>query len=952
MDPERWNKIKNVYQRALEIEPGQRESFLAEACADEAWMQEEVRSLLAQNDASQAALDSPAMDLAAQDMANELKMKPRQNLVGRTLLRYRIEEKVGEGGMGVVYRASDDRLKRNVAIKVLPPELMTDPERKKRFVQEARAASALNHPNIVTVHDIASEDGCDFIVMEYVAGESLDRKIGRKGMKFGELVKYAIQIADALAAAHAAGIIHRDLKPGNILVSDDGRVKVLDFGLAKLILSERQNEGSPTESTAMRTEEGRILGTAAYMSPEQAEGRKVDARSDIFALGSILYEMATGQRAFTGESTLSTISAVLTKEPSAMGAGVPVEFEKIVQRCMRKDPARRSQSMGDIKVALEDLKEETDRSQAGKVTAQAKPVRRRMLIWTSATVLLVFAVAAAYIYVRSVSKPEAPLKVTPLTSYPGLQRHPSLSPDGREVAFTWNGEKQDNSDIYAQMVDGGTLQRLTTDPAEDLDPHWSPDGNQIAFIRDGFIYLISPRGGVERKLCRSFRTFTWSADGKSIAITDRDSEKEPWSIFLVSIETGKKQRLTSTPSGFLWVFSPAFSPDGTKMTFIRQTSVLGNDAYVLPLEAGTPKEEPWRLTKDDVTINGFAWSPDSREIVFSSPRAGRRSLWRVAASGGAEPSRIPGTDDGYYPSISKIPPIRLAYQRTYVDTNIWRMEIPALETTTGSPKRIIASTERESDPQFSPEGGRIAFTSNRSGSSEIWLSDSEGLNPVRLTSMNGMRTAGAPSWSPDGRQIAFDSMAAGVIEIFVVDVENRVSHQLTEDRAFNARPSWSRDGRWIYYGSNKSGTHQIWKKPVEGGDPRQVTKGGGFEAVEVPGGKTLYYAKTHFGVPGVWSVPVDGGEEVPEIESARSGHWAVTEKGIYFLDTIATPAPGAPSPLKFFSFETRKVSPIGNVGIKEVRSSANLSVSRDGRWVIWMQVDRSESNVMLIDNFR
>jgi serine/threonine protein kinase len=298
------------------------------------------------------------MDLAAQAVANEMKLTPQQDLVGRTLSRYRIEEKIGEGGMGVVYRAGDDRSKRKVAIKVLPPQLMSDSERKKRFVQEARAASALNHPNIVTVHDILSEDGCDFIIMEYVAGETLDRKIGRKGMKFGDLLKYGIQIADALAAAHVAGIIHRDLKPRNVLVSDDGRVKVLDFGLAKLLPSPGHSDATRSTTVAVQTEEGQILGTAAYMSPEQAEGGNVDARSDIFSFGSMLYEMATGSRPFTGNSTLSTISAILTKEPSPMGGAVPAEFKNLVQRCMRKSQARRAQGMGDIKVALEDLAEQ------------------------------------------------------------------------------------------------------------------------------------------------------------------------------------------------------------------------------------------------------------------------------------------------------------------------------------------------------------------------------------------------------------------------------------------------------------------------------------------------------------------------------------------------------------------------------------------------------------------
>ena len=292
-------------------------------------------------------------------------------MVGRTISHYEIIEKLGEGGMGVVYKARDTHLDRFVAIKVLPPEKVADAERKRRFVQEAKSASALNHPNIITIHDIASDNGLDFIAMEYVPGKALNQLLTRKGLPLAEALKYAVQIADALAAAHAAGIIHRDLKPGNVMVSGPPErsafVKVLDFGLAKLTdkadRSDREFTESMHQDDTPASGEGSIVGTVSYMSPEQAEGKKVDARSDIFSFGALLYEMVTGRRAFQGDSRLSTLSAVLREEPkpaSQIVEGLPRELERIIARCLRKSPERRPQTMADLKVALQELKEESD----------------------------------------------------------------------------------------------------------------------------------------------------------------------------------------------------------------------------------------------------------------------------------------------------------------------------------------------------------------------------------------------------------------------------------------------------------------------------------------------------------------------------------------------------------------------------------------------------------------
>ncbi len=380
-------------------------------------------------------------------------------MIGQTLGHYRIEEKLGEGGMGVVYRARDTHLDRPVAIKVLPAETVANPERKRRFVQEAKSASALNHPNIIHIYDIDADQGVDYIAMEYVAGETLDRLIGPEGIPVDAALQHAIQIADALAKAHAAGIVHRDLKPANIMVTGDGHVKVLDFGLAKLFEREQAADSASTRTSPM-TEEGAIIGTAAYMSPEQAQGLKVDARSDIFAFGAVLYEMLTGRRAFQGQTKLAILTAVLHQEPRPL-EGAPAELENMLACCLRKDPARRIGHMDEVKRALEDLKEKPASS---RVVAPAP--RRPRARWAAVAAAAALVVAAtAWWFVSHRSQPIDSLAVLPFvnaggdpnTEYlsegisesliTGLSRVPHLKVKSRDTVFRYKGQDKDAQQV-------------------------------------------------------------------------------------------------------------------------------------------------------------------------------------------------------------------------------------------------------------------------------------------------------------------------------------------------------------------------------------------------------------------------------------------------------------------------------------------------------------------------
>ncbi len=392
MTPRRWRQIERICNSALDLEPGERNAFLEGECAGEDGLRKEVDRLLARQSEAQEFIEAPALGLAARAIAKQM------DLTGQTVLHYRITEKLGAGGMGVVYKAEDLRLGRSVALKFLSGELSRDKQALERFRREARAASALNHPNIVHIYDITTDQGLDFIAMECVEGKTLEHWINHKRLRLKDVLKYVVQIADALAKAHGAGIVHRDLKPSNIMVNDDGMVKVLDFGLAKLLDPAAGDLSATTATTEPVTEKGAIVGTVAYMSPEQAEGRPVDVRSDIFSFGSVLYEVITGRRAFQGSSKLATLSNILNQEPvpvSQVEEGVPQELDRIIARCLRKDPARRFQTMADLKVALEEVKEE---SEPGKLASPGgMPARRsRTLKWAAVAASILVAGAAVW----------------------------------------------------------------------------------------------------------------------------------------------------------------------------------------------------------------------------------------------------------------------------------------------------------------------------------------------------------------------------------------------------------------------------------------------------------------------------------------------------------------------------------------------------------------------------
>jgi eukaryotic-like serine/threonine-protein kinase len=944
---DRWQQIEKLYHSALELDRSRRKAFLDQACSGDGEPRREVESLLACQPSAEQFIEAPALEVTAKGMARN---RP-QSFIGQQICSYQILSLLGTGGMGEVYHARDTRLKRTVAIKVLPSNQMSDPERKKRFIQEARSASVLNHPNIITIYDIGSENGIDFMVMEYVQGKTLDLRIPRKGMRLNEALKLAIQIADALAKAHSAGIVHRDLKPSNLMVLDDGLVKVLDFGLAKL--TEVGSGTGETLTLESLTEEGMIAGTISYMSPEQAEGKKVDARSDIFSFGSVLYEMLSGQKAFAGHTKMSTLAAVVKQEPKALSElvpDIPPELGRIINRCLRKDPGRRFHHMEDLKVELEELKEESDAGKLTGTTTSVQPGRRNWL-WVGAAIVVATMAAGVWLFRGTPRKPQAAPEVVPLTSYPGGEGSPSFSPDGNQVAFTWNGEKQDNIDIYIKLIGSSNYVRLTTDPADDYSPAFSPDGRSIGFVRvskgHGSLIVIPAIGGPERLVAEvlprfdpiPYRQFDWLPNGKWV-VTD--------GLSLLSMETGETRSLTSPLTKSESDFSPAVSPDGQTVAFVRGSPYSASAIYLLALtEDLKPKGEPRRLASLKGYYGNPVWTPNGLEIIFASGDLGESRLWRVRASGSREPEQLPFAGTSVYcPAISRNGN-RLAYQQIQYDINIWRLSLSGPAVARGRPVQFVASTQWEESAQYSPDGKRIAFESRRTGVQGIWISDADGSHAVELFSRAGA-SCGTPRWSPDGQRLAFDFNPERNMDIYVIRASGGKPISLTTDSANDSPGSWSRDGKWVYFASGRTGRFEVWKVPAGGGEAEavQVTRNGGETAFESLDGKSLYYTKEFLRPSALWKMPLSGGAESQVLPSVRWRGFTLTNDGIYFVPEQGT---FENSSIQFLSFATNKVNTVIPMS---GRFAEGLSVSPDGRFLLFSQFDQRGTDLMLVENFR
>jgi serine/threonine protein kinase len=889
-------------------------------------------------------------------------------VIGQTISHYRIVAKLGSGGMGVVYEAEDLKLGRRLALKFLPEELAGNPQALERLQREARAASSLNHPHICTIYDIENVDGRSFIAMELLQGHTLQHLLLKGRLKSQQALELAIQIADALEAANRRGIVHRDIKPANIFVDERWQVKLLDFGLAKStqttpVVEEQTELQQPTIDVQL-TSPGSTLGTVAYMSPEQALGEELDARTDLFSCGVVLHEMLTGRPAFPGRTSAAVFDAIIHKAPTpvtGLQPGLPAEVDRVIGKLLEKDRDLRYQSAAELRADLKRLKRDTTSDSGVRHDSAENPAiadRHSRRVWPIAVMVGFILIAAVGWLLHAIggsSKPGAALRMVPFTSSAGDKRTPAFSPDGRQLTFSWDDEKNDGARIYVQLVGAGTPLRLTSGPGDDDSPAWSPDGRFVAFMRHsksvtGY-FTVPALGGPEHKIADAYTDVAygslldWSLDGKTLVVTDRMSPNDPRpSIILISLDNGQRRVVLSAKGPYL--ANATYSPDGKSIAFIEGAGFLSQELFVLRLATGETRP----LTSDKAVIAGLAWTSDSKSIVFSSNRTGLQSLWRVPLEGGVPVLAGVGGDGASAPTVARQGD-RLAFLLKHVDTNIWRTAGPAAKKS-GPTTRIVASTREDSDQSFSPDGKKIAFRSTRSGSSEIWLSDSDdGSTPVQLTSIG--QGTGTPGWSPDGNQIAFDCRQEGHSDIFVVSVQGGSPHRLTAGPSDNIMPSWSRDGKWIYFSSDRGGIWAVWKVAPEGGSAVQVTPQG--ERGTLDGSfvygwsesvdrKFLYYVQND----SLWRVDATGGEAF-RVLAFGPMRWRLFRNGICFMDESTRPAQ-----LKLLDLSSRKTTRFGTVDLGPPTDNTGLGfdVSPDGQWVLYTRVDGLGSDLMVVENFR
>jgi Tol biopolymer transport system component/DNA-binding winged helix-turn-helix (wHTH) protein len=672
-----------------------------------------------------------------------------------------------------------------------------------------------------------------------------------------------------------------------------------------------------------------------------------------------------GRKAFTGGSRLSILAGGNQEPapPSRLTTSVLPDVEKTVLPFLRKDPARRYQTMADAKVVLEDLDSNSTGTAQSHVPPRSFAFSRRWALLLLAPVL-----AAGYFVVQSQRMSNETLHALPLTSLQGVMRSPSLSPDGSFVVFSWTGPKQDNPDIYVQQIGAGSPHRLTNDLSNDYSPSWSPDGRTIAFLRRApaggisEVRVIAPLGGTERKVgeIRPRMAFyrplslAWCPDSRCVLVTDSPGEGKWDTLFLMALDTGEKRQLIY-PEGQVLDVDPAISPDGRSLIFRRDTTPFSGAFYRVSLTANAVPdgEQPVRLTST-LSAGKPGWTPDSREILF----AARGALWRLDARSGGTPIRLPFVgQDGLTPVVSRTADgqQRLVYVRSFADGNVWRVDTSAAGAPASTPPvAAIASTRSDQIPNLSPDGLQVAFVSNRSGESEIWVAAPDGSNADQLTSL-GM-TPGFPRWSPDGKLIAFHGDPEGRPDILLVPSRGGTPRNLTTDMPNGGFPSFSRDGQWIYFTVVKAGEPRIWKMPVLGGAAVQVTNNTGTMAIESHDGRDLYYVERAERPSSVWRLPLGRGVPVKVLDGVILGNFDVVEGGIYYIDRLssevgvaATGPPSGETRLQYLDFATGQSTTVarnlGTVGF-------GLSASPGGRTIFFSRVDSSVDELMRVENFR
>jgi len=881
-------------------------------------------------------------------------------MIGRQFGSYRILSLVGVGGMGEVYRARDDRLGRDVAIKILPASLSRDDERLRRFHQEARAAGQLNHPNIMAVYDVGDHEGSPYIVCELLDGETLRRRMDGHPVPARRVVEYGTHIAHGLAAAHELGIVHRDLKPENVFVTKAGHVKILDFGLAKLTTA---SPASDVGVTAEATQTGVVLGTPSYMSPEQARGVPADHRSDLFSLGAMLHEMLSGQHPFRRSTTADTVSAILRDDPTPFPEALPVpaSLEHIVRHCLEKEPAARFQSASDLAFALE-----ASLSGSGSApTAARRAGPTRAAIATLGLAAMAAALGIGIVVGLRMAKPAVPpdLRINRLTDFAGLEEFPAISLDGRSVTFTRTmaGRRQ----LFVQLVAGGTALQLTHDDVDHQFPRWAPDSSSIVYFSPavpgemrGTLWEVSALGGVPRRIADSL------GGGADVS---RDGR-----LAFFRLAAGKIQ-LVSTPRDaaavnvvaefppVTYYLYPRWSPDGKWIAFQRGDSIRF-DVFMAPTGGGEPRQ----LTHDNNMISGLAWMPDGASIVYSSgsgdtmPYLPLMRLQQIHLADGHVSPITSGESSYVSPDIGRSGEI--AVSRIRLDSDIWKYPIdasPAENVRRGV--RITRQTGHVLTPSAGPGDKEVVFLSDSGGHANLWVVNSESGEMRQITHERDRTVAvGVPVWSPDGRSIAFVYSRGNPGLTFGVWLVDPDGSNLRNVANPGLGPAWSPDGRWVYYSTRGgAGSDVVMRKiPVDGGAAVTVTTEK-LRNVIGSDGSTVYYTFERSLVDGrpEFEIRAAQPESAPfrvlaRIPASRVPTWqivnpALSPDGKWLAQALTD---GVATNIWALAASTGEWRQITDFGKRPTFIARRVSWSSDGRSIL-AAVGEGDADVVLLDGF-
>jgi serine/threonine protein kinase/Tol biopolymer transport system component len=809
MPPDAWSRVEELFQAAHAQPPEGRAEFLARSCSDDPELRAEVESLL--QAAGDSFLDgSPLSSLAE---------TPPGLAPGSNVGHFEIVETLGRGGMGDVYRARDLRLGRQVALKILPPVFAEEPARVGRFLHEARAASALNHPNIVSVFDTGSSDGLFWIASELVEGETLADLLARGPLPLRKLIDIASQIAAGLSAAHAVGVIHRDLKPANLMLTRDGQIKILDFGLAKQTHQARDYR-IPSDQTKSMTQPGMAMGTPGYMSPEQVRGEAADARSDLFSLGAILYEMAAGRKAFHGDSSIAVMNAILKDEPLDLPSAVPPVLDRIIRRCLEKDPARRFQSASDLRFALE-------MSAAADTAVPLQPQTRGRRVALALLAAGLLAAVSVY-WTTSRLRPEAPADfgaLRQITFDHGLTTDPAISPDGKLLAFASDRAGAGNLDIWVKQIDGGDPVPLTKDPANEYDPSFSPDGARIAFHSDrdgGGIYVMPALGGEASLLVRGAWRPRFSPDGKYLLYVTGvppervGSQSADNHIFVIPLTGGPAVELSKGCS--VVTNSPIWSPDGHRALFPGmcrgKMNAWANDVSGTKLEPtawadyGTQYhlKHAWHAESE---LEGWLDRP-LRLVVHS--RAGAADFLLAAPAspdgmrGVAPPEKVTfGTGAETQASIASTG--RVAIGSLSYEAHIWGLPLDDSGRPTGSARQLTAEFPGEVGPVLSANGRRLLFLASKSVPPQLYGKDLSTGAVRRLSQDNSWVKVQAATDRAGSQVLYFDEVRDAM---FSVPFSGGVPQILSLSQNNVAVYDWANDGKALLllrYPNSPGGGH-------------------------------------------------------------------------------------------------------------------------------------------------